>query len=285
MSDIKHCFTSRFEGGLIVEADFSQLEVIGAGMLSEDPVLEQDLLDGRDMHRYYTAQRLGITEEEVTKPERTKTKRMSFQLQYGSGAGNMAKKIGVKKEQAELFIQQYYERYSRLAEWQNTIFEAVKRSRKPTAGRTASGLPQGRGEYRSATGRLYVFLEKDKPEGWKGRDKEPDFNPPEIKNYPIQGFATGDVMAVFRGKMYRRWLADPELFRNALPINTVHDSVMFDCRTEEIARKIARVMKEEAAKLPAFINQTWGIKAILPLKIEVSAGPSWATTEPLLSET
>jgi hypothetical protein len=40
VSDIKQCFESRFKDGVILEADFSQLEVIGAGMMSEDPLLE-----------------------------------------------------------------------------------------------------------------------------------------------------------------------------------------------------------------------------------------------------
>ena len=101
MSDIKSCFPSRFEGGYIVEADFSQLEVVGLAALSQDSNLIEDLLSGRDMHRYYTAQRLGIKEEEVQPKDRTFTKRMTFQLQYGSGAANMARKLGLHKDDCQ----------------------------------------------------------------------------------------------------------------------------------------------------------------------------------------
>jgi len=55
MSDIKLCFTSRFRNGLILEADFSQLEVVGLAVLSGDPVLKDDILSGRDMHRQRAA--------------------------------------------------------------------------------------------------------------------------------------------------------------------------------------------------------------------------------------
>jgi DNA polymerase I-like protein with 3'-5' exonuclease and polymerase domains len=48
---IKKCFTSRFgDEGFIMEADFSQLEVIGAALVSGDPMMKQDILDGVDSH-------------------------------------------------------------------------------------------------------------------------------------------------------------------------------------------------------------------------------------------
>lgn len=51
MSNIKRCFTSRFgENGSILNADFSQLEVIGLAYLSQDKQLYKDILDGLDMH-------------------------------------------------------------------------------------------------------------------------------------------------------------------------------------------------------------------------------------------
>lgn len=280
MSDIKQCFESRFPEGVIVEADFSQLEVVGAAMMSEDPLLEEDILSGRDMHRYFAAQLFNKTQEEVTKGERTYTKRMTFQLQYGAGARSMSEKLGIAKAKAEAFIQNYYGRYVVLAQWQDRIMEAVKRSRKPTGKQTVQGLPQGRGEYESPTGRVYAFLEKDKPEGWRGMDMEPDFNPPEVKNYPIQGFATGDVMAVFRGKVYRMLLAEGRWLRaKALPINTVHDSVMFDCENMEVAIEVKEMLQLVAGMLPEMIHERWGIKAIIPFKIEVKAGPNWAATK------
>jgi len=55
MSKIKECFTSRFEGGKIVEFDYSQLEVIGLAVLSKDPQLMKDLRDGLDLHCVNTA--------------------------------------------------------------------------------------------------------------------------------------------------------------------------------------------------------------------------------------
>src|SRR5688500_6029184 len=248
--------------------------------MSGDPVLTQDILDGRDMHRYFASMLFNKPGEEVVKQERTATKRMTFQLQYGAGASSMSRKLGIKKEKAEGFIQLYYGRYERLAEWQAEIMEAVKRSRKPSEGRTAKGLPQGRGEWESPTGRIYVFLEQDKPEGWRGADMEPDFNPPEGKNYPIQGFATGDIMAVFRGRVLRRWLNE-WLRRSVLPVNTVYDNVMYDCRNMEVALEVGKMLESVAAELPEVLRETWGLEVPVQFKIEVSYGPSWGHTKPL----
>ena len=44
MSRIKSCFRSRFLGGVLLEVDFSQLEVVGVALLSNDPVLKDDIL-------------------------------------------------------------------------------------------------------------------------------------------------------------------------------------------------------------------------------------------------
>lgn len=285
MSEIKECFISRFEGGVLLESDFSQLEVVGLAALSNDPVLIEDLLSGRDMHTHFTAERLGITQEEAKalpnfKYLRFVTKRMTFQLQYGSGAPNMARKLGIAKEEAERFIQEYYTRYSRVKDWQAEVYEAVERSRKSSERRAASGEPLGRGVYESVSGRLYTFFEMEAPE-WK-RDKTPSFMPTQVKNYPVQGFATGDIMALFRARLYRWWLAlEDDLRLKILPINTVHDSVMFDVENLELAAWVANEMEMLADTLIDEVEELWGIRCPVPFKIESKAGPSWADMKTL----
>lgn len=276
MSDIKSCFPSRFEEGVILESDFSQLEVVGLAALSLDPNLIEDLLQGRDMHRYYTAQRLGITEEEVQPRDRTFTKKMTFQLQYGSGAKNMAKKLGLPVQDCQDFIDAYYTRYSRVKEWQQEVMDAVERSRQPHDSLTEKGHPRGVGHWESPLGRLYVFFEQDPPE-WM-RDGTPNFSPTQMKNYPVQGSATADIMAVFRARLYRKLLRSP--IRNAiLLVNTVHDSIMADCKTVEAALQLKLMIEETAAELPEIIAETWGLICPVPFKVETKIGPRWSELE------
>lgn len=276
MSDIKLCFISRWPDGVLLESDFSQLEVVGLAALSLDPVLIEDLLAGRDMHRYFTAKRLGITEEEVTPKERTFTKRMTFQLQYGSGAENMARKLGLTKEACQVFIEEYYARYKGVKRWQESVAEAVYASRRPTNDLTPAGQPRGIGRYESPTGRIYTFFEQDPPE-WK-KDRTPSFSPTQMKNYPGQGIATADIMAVFRAKLYRKLLFSS--IRNDVKlINTVHDSIMADCKTKEAALELKAINEGIAASLVDVMMETWGLRCPVPFKIETKIGPAWSSLE------
>lgn len=276
MSDIKLCFISRWPDGVLLESDFSQLEVVGLAALSLDPVLIEDLLAGRDMHRYFAALRYNIPEEEVSKHQRSETKKQTFQLQYGSGAENMARKLGLTKEACQQFIDMYYARYKGVKRWQESVAEAVYASRRPTSDLTPAGQPRGIGHYESPTGRIYTFFEQDPPE-WK-KDRTPSFSPTQMKNYPVQGSATADIMAVFRARLYRKLLFS-SIRQDVKLINTVHDSIMADCKTKEAALKL-KVMNEEIAdSLVEIMMETWGLRCPVPFKIETKVGPSWASLE------
>ena len=94
---IKDCFISRWgSDGYLMEVDFSQLEVVALAILSGDPVLKDDLLSGRDMHRMRAAELFGIPEASVTDGQRQLCKQLSFQLQYGAGYKSMAEKNGFR---------------------------------------------------------------------------------------------------------------------------------------------------------------------------------------------
>lgn len=192
----------------------------------------------------------------------------------------MAAKNGISKELAELFIFQYYNRYKGVKEWQEHVRQSVEDSRVSTGERTPAGYPKGKGTYISPTGRMYTFFEYDAP-AW-ARNKEPRFSPTEMKNYPCQGFATADLMALYRGRLYRRLIRE-DMMEWALPINTVHDSVMFDVDASYPARlrDLVRVLEEEAENLPQALHDLWGINCDLPFKIECKAGPSWGSMKKL----
>lgn len=269
MSRIKEAFVSRFDGGVILNLDFSQLEVNGLAILSQDQQLIEDILAGRDMHRYFASQLFGITEAEVTKAQRDVVKKFTFALQYGSGAKGLAAKNGTSVEVAQAFIDTYYARYTGVKAWQERVEAAVRASRRNTGERTPDGYPIGVGEYESITGRLYFFFEKADFRG------EASLKPTEMKNYPVQGLATGDIMALFRARVYRRWITLPWR-AHCLPINTVHDSVMFDCSSMEYAKQMKVLMDEVVASLEGELKRLWGIDLPVPLKTETEAGPSWA---------
>lgn len=82
-------------------------------------------------------------------------------------------------------------------------------------------------------------------------------------------------MALLRARLYRRWIRWP--WRDqALPINTVHDSQMWDCATEEIALQVAKETHEVIASLADEMLTLWGIEVPVPIKAESECGPTWA---------
>lgn len=270
MSRIKECFTTRFKDGKIVNADFSQLEVVGLAILSLDRQLIEDIKSGMDMHIVRAASLFNVPESKVTKQQRQLAKMLSFQLQYGSGARNMAEQNKIDLSIAKRFIEQYYERYPQVKAWQEAVSASVRSSRK-VDGHTKAGYPRGVGYYDSPTGRRYSFSEYDPMGGWQ---KDPSFSPTEMKNYPCQGFSTGDVMAIYRGQVMRKLL--PHMFTDIMFINSVHDSVMFDCRDDKSVAICVEALYTITKKLPELLSNRYGIEVPLEFKIDVETGPSWA---------
>ncbi len=262
-----------------MDVDFSQLEVVALQILSGDSVLKDDLLSGKDMHVKRASELFGITTAAVTETQRQLAKALSFQLQYGAGYKSMAEKNKVSETLAKTFIQQYYERYSRVKEWQDEVMAAVKASRRNTGKHTVKGYPVGAGVWESETGRVYKFFEYESTYG----RADTSFSPTEVKNYPVQGFATADIMALYRGMVYRRFLKESSDFNNNVKlINTVHDSVMLDVSTFEMVLYVYRLMEEVAEELPNKLYELWGIEVNVPFKVDGKAGPSWAELTPIL---
>lgn len=275
---IKQCFPSRWgKDGYLMEVDFSQLEVVALAILSKDPQLIEDLRSGKDMHRVRAAELYGVPEHVVSDEQRQMSKQLSFQLQYGAGAKSMAEKNSISIELAKRFISNYYARYPLVGFWQEEIKGEVLSSRVVTNEFTKLGRPKGAGCHMSATGRVYKFFEYDNvyASAWLGSRSDTQFSPTEMKNYPVQGLATGDIMALYRGRVYRRWLAEG-LAETCPLVNTVHDSIMLDVPDKSMVLWAYRVMEEEAARLPQLLKDLWGIETELEFKVECKYGPTWA---------
>ena len=271
MSKIKECFISRWgETGYIMEADFSQLEIIALAELTKDPQLIADIISGIDLHRLRAAQLYRKSEADVTKTERTTAKMLSFQLQYGSGAANMAKQLKIPKEVASRFIKQYYDRYPIVRAWQDGLIKTVRERRRINTHETKSGLPAGSSYLPSATGRVYFFKEYDAPD-WL---PEPTaFSPTEIKNYPVQGYATGDIVPFVLGYL-RRTIYNEGWEEKCLLINTVHDSIVLDIE-EDMLYNIGKLVKGVMEGAPKILQTHFGIISELPFKADVSYGRNW----------
>jgi DNA polymerase-1 len=246
-----------------------------------------DLKSGADLHSIRAAELFGVphyvfmaelngaagvvgANGRLRVKQRKLAKALSFQLQYGSGPTNMAKTNKIPLGIAQKFIKQYYDRYPRVKEWQNEVAKEVKKSRVliPDA-RTDKGLPKGEGFYVSATGRRYRFEEYDSFD-----EGEVSFSPTQMKNFPVQGFATGDIVPMVLGKVFRG-LMNSDLADNYLMVNTIHDSVLFDAKDYETMEKGTEFVVDIMQKAPQHLQEQFGIKMELPLTVEAKYGLNW----------
>lgn len=286
MASIKECFRSRWgDDGYIVEADFSQLEVIGAAVVSGDLMMKKDILDGIDSHSQsaswlntkYTYEEILAgykAEDPFFVKMRKNAKGPRFELQYGAGATSIARNNDLPIEVAQGFIDSYYARYSRLREFQKEVYEEVNKVLVPSGRRTESGMPLMQGQWVSPTGRIYVFQEEEAP-AWlvKKTGKCGSISPTQIANYPMQGFATGDIVPEVLGQLTKNLIAS-NMYGICLPINTVHDSILFDVRAEHV-ENVGKMIKATMESAPALVKKRFGVEIDLPLKVDVEYGRSW----------
>lgn len=271
---IKNAFVSRWgEHGVILEADYKQLELVALAFLTKDPTLIEDICSGKDIHTELFLSMHGRT---PTTDERWWFKRCSFALVYGGGKSAIAKQGNTTLEEARRFIDTFYTRYPKVKEWHDTILaQADEESVNEGDKDTETGLPVRKFYYKSVTGRMYVFREYPNSfevRRWKKRACS--FSPTELKNYPVQGLATGDIVPMMLGVMLRVLKNNPTLADKCLMINTVHDSVVFDVHKDVLAEAIP-VIQSTLESAPKQFENTFKQPFNLPLKVELSYGPSW----------
>jgi DNA polymerase I len=272
---IKSCFTSRFgKDGSIVEADFKQLELVALAILSNDKQLKEDILDNVDIHTELYKQVYG---KAPTSEQRRQFKRAVFAAVYGAGAHRIVELAGIAPDAAKRFITRFAERYPDVIKYREKTRARVETFRQPSARKgEITGLPLGVSQIQQPTGRILTFYEYEPTQPWQ-RGKA-SFSHNDICNYPIQSFATGDLVPLYLDKLYRR-LGGIELFKGkAVLVNTVHDSVVLDCRNE-VVEQVKEVLKNVAADMPKYVKEAFGMSMDVPLTIEVSHGPNWAKQE------
>ncbi|WAB25010.1 DNA polymerase family A [Lysinibacillus phage vB_LfM_LysYB1] len=127
---VKKLFVSRFgDDGVIMQFDYSQLELRVAAMFSNDPQLLQAYRDGKDLHIYAAAKVRGIPEEDVTDDMRTAAKAVNFGLLYGKGARSLAEDMKMTLEEAQDFIDKYFEEFKGVKKWLDDTRKKLKQEK------------------------------------------------------------------------------------------------------------------------------------------------------------
>jgi len=243
---VRKAITSRFEDGLIIEADFSGLEFRVAGELSKDIQIIQDIMKGKDVHKQTASIINECDVADVDKDLRQGAKAYTFAPLYGGQGAN-------EPEHIQKYFREFFVIYSGMAEWHKTLFSGVLKN----------------GIVRVPSGREYHFPNvKRYPNGRVSRATE-------IVNYPVQGFATGDIVPLACVRALKTFKA--RKLRSKI-ILTVHDSIVVDCHPEEIS-EVAEALTWAMHFMGDDMYRRWAYEPELPLDIEIEGGSSWMTME------
>ena len=113
------------ENSVIMSADYSQIELRLLAHVSEDENLIEAFKSGVDVHTLTASKVYGVKVDEVTKDMRRKSKAVNFGIVYGQSKYGLAKNLGISNEEAQEFIDKYFEHYPRVKDYMIKEIEFV----------------------------------------------------------------------------------------------------------------------------------------------------------------
>ena len=233
---VKRVFKSRFADGKIMEADFAQLEFRVAGFLSQDDIAIKEVTEGFDVHSY-TAKVISEAGQTISRQE---AKAHTFAPLYGA--------TGFGRTPAEAaYYEQFTDKYSGIGRWHQELAKEVLTHRTIT----------------TPSGRQFSF-----PNVKRRRNGTiTDFT--AVKNYPVQSFATADIVPTVLIEIHKR-LAPMQ----SMLVNSVHDSVVIDVHPDEEAQVIS-LISDINSELKSLIDDKFQINFNVPLLLEAKMGVNW----------
>lgn len=277
---VKDCFTSRWgNDGVLVEFDWSSLEIVIWAFLTKEPVLYKLLKSGQDMHRYIGGSVLNCKSEEVTKEQRSKLKPANFTLIYGGTDWNLVVKDGLEESFAKTVYDSFWALFPVARLWADNLMKELDANAYPTEERSPKGAVVLESYYRGITGRLFYFKsypDKISPFCAENRIYTPKgFKFAEGMNYQSQSLATADIHMMALGHLFRQALHHKDKF---LLINTIHDSVLLDVRKEHL-EMCCNLVRDGLKYVLVILREKFKIEFDLALNVEAKVGNCWSQME------
>lgn len=228
----KRLFRARKKGRVIVEADAPQLEFRVAAVLGDDPVAKRDIQEGVDVHAI-TASTLG-TDRQEAKP-------FTFKPLYGGDSGTPRQRK---------YYAYFRERYSRIYRTQSGWTMDVARDKFLV---TPWGL------------RFYWPDTEISKSGYVT-------NTTQIFNYPIQSFATADIIPLTLVLVWHRVASLGDL---VTLVNTIHDSIIAEVEPEALKQYKAILVECFTKDIYPLVKMIYGMDLDVPLGVGIKAGEYW----------
>jgi len=243
---IRKAFIPGFRDGLLLAADYSQIELRILAHLSQDAQLLEAFRQGRDIHRVTASLLYGLPEADIQPEQRNAMKAVNFGILYGMSAHGLSQELGIPFEEAQAFIAAYFERYPDVRRYLDRQLEQARRE----------------GFVQTLLGRRRYIPELNSPDGMVRQ-----FGERMAINAPIQGTAADLIkraMVQLDERLERERLSGRMVLQ-------VHDELVFETPRSELDR-LARLVRQ---------TMEGAISLDVPLTVTLEAGPTWLDLSPL----
>ena len=239
-SQLRRMFTAP-EGCVLVDADYSQIELRLLAHMAEDEHMIGAFRTGEDIHTITASQVFGVEPDQVTGEMRRRAKAVNFGIVYGISPFSLSQDIGVSVAEAKEYMDRYFLKYAGVRAYMDRVVERAKEEGYVS---TLFGRRRWLPELKSSNFNTRSFGER------------------VALNMPIQGTAA----AIIKLAMLRvRDRLSTEGMEGRLVLQ-VHDELIVECPEEEQGR-VCALVEEEMERV---------ISLSVPLLAETSAGKSWA---------
>lgn len=238
--ELRKYFIAEDDDHVLIDADYSQIELRLLAELSGDPTMREAFLDGEDFHSAVAAQVFGVDVDEVTPELRRRAKAVNFGIIYGIGDFSLSRDLGIPRKQAAQYIRNYLDAYPLVDVY---LKETVRKAKETGYVVTMFGRRRNIPELAAKNRNLVAFGER------------------VAMNSPIQGSAA-DVIKIAMINVRKRLL---ESGVDARLIMQVHDELIVEARRDcaEQAMEILIHEMENAVSLR------------VPLTVDAAMGRSW----------
>ena len=239
---IRAAFVPKSKADCILSADYSQIELRLLAHFSKDKTLMAAFAADQDIHAFVASQIYGVSIEDVTSEMRSSCKAVNFGIIYGQGPFGLSRAIGITQADAKKFIDDYFARYSSIRKFMDSVIDAAKR-----------------------TGYVETVLHR--------RRKIQNLNSKNAnKRAQAERFAVNTVIQGSAADLIKVAMLNiqQKIEAENLPVKLIlqiHDELVFELPTKE-AEKHAEWIAHE---------MTTAITFDVPLKVDITYGPTWLT--------
>ena len=238
-AEIRKMFVPK-EGCVLVDADYSQIELRVLAHIADDKTMQQAFCSGEDIHTATASQVFGVDKEAVTPLQRRHAKAVNFGIVYGISEFSLAEDIGVSRYEAKEYINQYLATYHGVRDYMKKV---VADARESGYTKTLYGRKRYIPELKSSNFNVRQGAERI------------------ALNTPIQGTAADLIKLA----MIRVEDALQKSFPEAELLLQVHDELIVEC-PEAIAPQVAELVSREMEQVASLA---------VPLTAEAKFGKSW----------